>query len=151
MGRHPPPGKKPLQADTPLPWQPLQGTVRILLERILVISFVRICLVMIIKWFSLSYALLFRTSMKETIHIISFEPINKRGTIKSIHELSLISLWMHVIGTFWWAKTRELYYIVWFASQSVTEVVGTMKYYRQKDILCISIQKPNFVIILGTC
>ena len=39
--------------------------------------------------------------MKETIHIISFQPINKKRAPKSIHYLCVVSVWMNVIGTFW--------------------------------------------------
>ena len=55
----------------------------------------------------------FQIISKETIHIISLHPISKKRTPKSIHCLSVVSLWMNVIGTFWRETTRELIHIVW--------------------------------------
>ena len=57
---------------------------------------------------------------KETIHIISFQPISKKRAPQSIHWLSVVSLWMNVIGTFWRATTSELIHIVWLALHTVT-------------------------------
>ena len=43
---------------------------------------------------------------------MSFEPISERLTAKSIHELSVESVWIDMIRTIWWAMPRELYGIV---------------------------------------
>ena len=57
-------------------------------------------------------AIPFTVQIKDTVHIISFEPISERLTSKSIQELSVILLWMDVIVTIWRTTMRELYYIV---------------------------------------
>ena len=50
-----------------------------------------------------------RTSCsKERIHVISSEPINKRITSKSVHELSKKSVWIDVIGWSCWEMTFQL-------------------------------------------
>ena len=56
-----------------------------------------------------------RTHEKQRNHIIYFEPISKRLTSNSIHELSMTSVWIDVIGAFWRATKRKLYRIVWIA------------------------------------
>ena len=53
---------------------------------------------------------------KETIHIISLEPISKKWAPKSIHELSVVSVWMNVIG-------RELIRIVWLGSRFLQDIL----------------------------
>ena len=43
-------------------------------------------------------------------HIISVEPVRKRPISESIHDLSVISLWIDVVGTFRWETRREIKY-----------------------------------------
>ena len=50
--------------------------------------------------------------LKQTIHIISFEPITSKASANSIHELSVTSVSIDVIGEFWRATKRELVDIV---------------------------------------
>ena len=55
------------------------------------------------------------TYPKETIHIITFEPISNKRAPKSIQELSVVSRSRNVIGTFWRATKSELIHSVWLA------------------------------------
>ena len=52
---------------------------------------------------------------KQIIHIISFEPITSEASANSIHELSITSVSIDVIGEFWRATKKELVDIVWIA------------------------------------
>ena len=45
--------------------------------------------------------------IKQGIHIISLEPINKRPASNSFHEFSMTSLSINVIGAFWRAMKRK--------------------------------------------
>ena len=53
------------------------------------------------------------TKSKEKNYIISFQPISDTLVPKSIHQISMKSKWIDVIGTFWRATSRKLYGIVW--------------------------------------
>ena len=52
---------------------------------------------------------------KQKIHIISTQPIRRRSSANSFHELSLNSVSIDVIGEFWRTTKRELVRIVWIA------------------------------------
>ena len=46
--------------------------------------------------------------LKQKIHIISSQPIRRRSSTNSFHDLSMNSVSIDVIGEFWWAMKREL-------------------------------------------
>ena len=53
---------------------------------------------------------------KQKIHIISFQPISRRSSANSFHELSINSVSIDVIGEFWQATKREFVGIVWIVT-----------------------------------
>ena len=86
-------------------------------------------------------ALILHVRKKQFILLLSSQSAKKRAP-KSIHQLSVASLSMNVIGTFLRAKTRELIHIVWLAyAQLITWLrlpLGSRMCYASNFMIVIS-------------
>ena len=77
--------------------------------------------------------------------IISFQPISNWLAPKSIHQLGIQEVRIEIIGTIWWAISREMYWIVWINTGSASECFNLTNENRLQILLKVQNINPWFV------